>query len=94
MRKAAIASFFNRTTRQITLARINIPTGSGAKAQGFTIACHDYAWDNHFTHWAQPMLNDDKGRWLIYACEGRSQRVFIEYMPNREAAEMKLVHRA
>lgn len=83
--------FFDRRTRRIEgVVPIPVPTGSNA-LRGLTIVCNDYAWDEGYTHWVMPNVIGPSSCWMIFACEGRSRRVYLGEKPTREAAEMWLV---
>lgn len=84
------AVFHNRATRTNVAGKLLLPASSGGSANAAKIVCNDYAWDNHYSHWAH--YDPVTERWLIFECAGRSNRVYLKDMPNEGAAEMWLVH--
>lgn len=90
-RKTVGCVFFDRRTRRIEgVVPIRVPTGNNI-LRNLTVVCNDHAWDEGYTHWVMPDTVSNPPRWMIFACEGRSRRVYLGEKPTREAAEMWLV---
>lgn len=78
---------------------IRVATGSSSYWIRLRIACCDWAVDRGMGMWAIPSSNAehadglDHVEWMVFTHDRRTSK-FLKKFPNREAAEMWLIHNA
>lgn len=88
------ATFADRQADTLSQCNVPVPTGEASFNSRLTLACHAWAIDYGYSHWAQPYKDTDRGpeEWLVFAGSSFRLRTFLKRFPTREAAEMWLLH--